>query len=394
MDDSRNLFQEPLQVDDIHVQAELIREVVARVEPNVAKVITPELASRVSKIYLTGCGDSHYVGLAARLAFDKYAGVATEPAESLEFARYLADYIPAESLVIGVSNSGEVSRTVETLLVAQRRNAHTIAITGKPESRLARAGSATIVQSVPSFGEGWNPYSIGALGLGNYLASLITLYMVAFRLGVLRGVISESEREELKSELLRAGEIIARTVAANDAAVKEYARTVGNLDTFHILGAGPSYAVALFSAAKLFEQPHANGVPQQLEEWAHEQYFLTRPGVTPIFLIVPPGRSRDRALEQMAGAREMGATVIVVSDVEDNELREAADLSFPIHGTLPEEFSPLTYIVPNQLFATYLHQLRGRPPLISPYDIDRLREVNYRQIFRSRIPGQDEGEFA
>lgn len=386
MQHERNLFQEPLLIDDIQAQATLIREVVTRVEPQVAATLTPELARQVSKVYLTGCGDSHYAGLASRLAFDKYAGVPTEPAESLEFARYLVDYMPPGSLVVGISNSGEVSRTVETLLKAGRRGAHTVAVTGGPNNRLARAGGATIIQTVPSLGESWNPYSIGALGLGNYLASLITLYLLALRLGELRGIISAAEARELKGQVVQSAEIVTRTVAGNDAAVEDYARRVWQLDTFYILGAGPSYAGALFAAAKLFEQPHANGVAQELEEWAHEQYFLTRPGVTHIFMLVPPGNSRDRALEQIRGARDMGATVAVVCDVGDTELQTAADLAFPIHGALPEEFSPLTYIVPSQLFATHLHRLRGRPPLVPPHTLERLREVNYRQIFQSLIP--------
>ena len=136
---TRNLFQQPLEVDDIHVQAALIREVVGRVQPQIERVITPESAERIARIYLTGCGDSHYVALAARLAFDKYARIPTEPAESLEFARYLVDYMPSNSLVIGVSNSGEVSRTVETLLAARHRDAQTIH-GSSPSATMSEAG--------------------------------------------------------------------------------------------------------------------------------------------------------------------------------------------------------------------------------------------------------------
>jgi hypothetical protein len=57
----------------------------------------------------------------------------------------------------------------------------------------------------------------------------------------------------------------------------------------------------------------------------------------------------------------------------------------PILGQIPEEFTPLVYIVPNQLFATALHQVKGRPPLIPPYDQKRMMEVNFRQIFHSKM---------
>ncbi len=385
MDESRDLFQGTMGIHQVNEQSRLLREVVRRVTPQVEGLITREKIHNLSKIYLTGCGDSHYVGLAARLAFDMLARIPTEPAESLEFSRYLADFMPANSLVIAVSNSGEVSRTIETLKAAHHFGADTIAITGKPASRLAQAAAGTIVQTVPELGESWNPYSIGALGLGNYTASLATLYLIAIRLGVMQGHVSPAEAEAALGHLIEAAQIIEQTVAANNEAVLEFAREVWHQDTFFILGGGPSYAVALFAAAKLFEQPHANGVPQELEEWAHEQYFLTRPGTTHIFVIAPPGRSRDRALEQIRGAQDMGGSVIAICDQDDEEMQALADRAFPIYGALPEAFTPLTYIVPGQLFATHLHQLRGRPALFPPYDLERLREVNFRQIFRSRL---------
>src|SRR6185437_2275114 len=67
---------------------------------------------QLEHVYLIGCGDSHFAGLATRLAFQRYAGVHVEPVQALEFSRYLVDSLPAHSAVIAVSNSGEVTRTV------------------------------------------------------------------------------------------------------------------------------------------------------------------------------------------------------------------------------------------------------------------------------------------
>jgi len=50
---------------------------------------TLDLPLRVpSRIYLVGCGDSHYAGLATRFAFERWSGIPTEALESLEFSRY------------------------------------------------------------------------------------------------------------------------------------------------------------------------------------------------------------------------------------------------------------------------------------------------------------------
>ena len=51
--------------------------VIGRVDQQVHKIITPEIAKAATKLYLTGCGDSHYAGVASRLAFDMYSGVPT-----------------------------------------------------------------------------------------------------------------------------------------------------------------------------------------------------------------------------------------------------------------------------------------------------------------------------
>jgi glutamine---fructose-6-phosphate transaminase (isomerizing) len=381
----------PYELTAVRNQARLLSEVIRRVEPQVREVISTDLATSTSKVVMTGCGDSHYAGIGARLAFDLYSGVPTEPMESLEFSRYGVEFAPSNTLVLGISNSGAVSRTIETLVRGRKRNLHTVAITGSAESALAQAGDATIIQTVPEFVReerspfaGGVPYGAGSLGLGNFAASLLTLYLTAFRLGEIRGRITEQEGIRLRESLAGLEDPLDATAAANEATARELAERFWNVDAFYFLGGGPSYATALFSAAKLFEQPNLNGVPVELEEWAHEQYFLTRPG-TPVFVICPPGRSHDRALEQIQGARDMGGTVIGVCEEGDDTVRSAVDFALLISGRVPEEFSPLAYVIPNMLFATALHQLRGRPPLVSAFSQEKMMQVNFRQIFHSVV---------
>lgn len=382
---------QPYELDAVQKQADLIRQVVGRVRPQVEKVITPELAASTSRLFITGCGDSYYAALAARLFFDRYAGVPTEPVEALEFSRYVVDFMPPGSLTIAISNSGLVSRTIESLGQARRRGSRTIAVTGREGSPLAQAAEAVVLQTVPEMTAEARgpfaglPYGSGALGLGNFIASLTTLYLCALRFGELRKVIDGAQREALEQELLGLGDVIQATARANEPIARLLAERFQDLDTFYILGAGPNQATAQFAAAKLFEQPQLQGVPQQLEEWAHEQIFLTRHGVTPIFVLAPEGRAHDRALEQLRGARDIGATVIGVASSTDEAVSELAEVVMPIVGAISEEFSPLAYIVPGMLFATALHQLRGRPAFTGGYTEAKLLEVNSRQIFHSQV---------
>src|SRR6202171_1498501 len=142
--------------------------------------VAEKLPLRVpSRIYLVGCGDSHYAGLATRFAFERWSGIPTEALESLEFSRYAVQTAPPEALVVAVSNSGRVVRTVECALVARERGIASVGLTYNPESRLAQAATMLL------------PWSYTDVGFGpgtlSYLASLVGLYALAVRLGQLSG---------------------------------------------------------------------------------------------------------------------------------------------------------------------------------------------------------------
>jgi glucosamine--fructose-6-phosphate aminotransferase (isomerizing) len=338
----------------------------------------------------------------------------------MQFSRYLVDFIPENSLVIGVSNGGRVSRTIEAIIRARRRGVSTIAATGYAERRLAKEADAAIVGNLPNVRETMDALKKAvetgelsrsdlrlskpgaaervaeSLGIGGgaqlvllsmaaYLASIVTLYLIGFRIAELRGTLKVAELNDLKQELLRFTEVLYRTTLANTSKAKSLAETFRSHDTFLILGSGPSYASASVSAAKLFELPQLNGVPQDLEEWAHQQFFFTRPGKSVIFVIVPPGNSRDRAIEQIEAMKTLGATVIAICDGDDRELLALVDDAMPVKGKMLEEFTPLAYVVPGQLFAFSSLHLRGQPPIPPPLDFQKLMEINFQQIYQSDI---------
>lgn len=379
------LWDNPYEFDEVKKQSQLVRLVMDRLDPQLDTLLNADEARKIEKIYCTGCGDSYFAAYAARLAFEKLSGVPMEPMEALEFSRYTVDFISPETWVFGISNSGQAKRSVEAARLARARSATTIAVTGNEQGPLAQESERILLQSVPELLEGVGPNNVVALGLGNFTASLLALYASAIRIGLLRGVLSEEEAQDCREEMIRSSEIIAETTEKNRECAQELAIDTWNLDTFVVVGGGPSYAVAMFTAAKLMEQPQKRGAPQFLEEWAHLDYFLVRPKITPTMFIVPPGRGRDRAIEQMHGARDMGATVIAVCDSQDEEIKELAHWALPVYGELPEEFSPLSYIVPGQLFATALHRIVGRKPFIPPYTEERMEEINYRQIWQGGI---------
>jgi glucosamine--fructose-6-phosphate aminotransferase (isomerizing) len=403
-------------------QKQAVLKLVSELEPQIEQVITLELVERTARVYAVGCGDSYFASRGAQLFFDKRVGLPYEPVESMEFSRYAVETLPEESLVIGVSYGGKVSRTIEALQRARCRGAFTIAATAYTERGAALVADAILAAGLPGIRQAIDRQDealaakklspekmfaslsqpgavhtfaealgieggmhLALVGMGAYLSSLLTLYFIGLRIGYLRGALSKDDVATLKNEILSFNDIQTETLAKNLETSRHLAKELKGMPYFLFLGSGPSYATANFSATKLFEQPHMVGIWQYVEEWAHIHLFSTRAEITPIFFIVPPGASRDRALEQMRGAKELGATLIAICDSEDDEILQLADYGMPVFGHLSEEFTPLVYIIPGQLFAFALLETRGQTPIPPPHTFQQMMEINYKLIYASEI---------
>src|SRR5262249_29719721 len=129
----------------------------------------------IEHLYMTGCGDSAFAGVAAALAFQKHAGVDAEGVHALDLARYRMRYLPEHSAVVCISFSGKVGRTIEAAAQARRFGQRVIALTGSSDSPLAQAATDILQLSVPTLG--YSP------GTSTYLALMLALYQLALAWG-------------------------------------------------------------------------------------------------------------------------------------------------------------------------------------------------------------------
>jgi glucosamine--fructose-6-phosphate aminotransferase (isomerizing) len=322
-----------------------------------------------SRIYLAGCGDSHYCGLAARLAFESWSGIPTEPLPALSFARYVVESAPDDAWAVCVSNSGRVKRTVEAAQKARERGLRTIGITYAPDSPLAETTATTIPFAYPN--PGFGPGTI------SYVASLTVLYAVALRAAELAGTLSPNEADGRAAEVAAQHEAVAETIKLAAAAAEELGRETPTDVPITFLGGGPSFGTASFGAAKIIEAARVGAGVQELEEWAHEEFFCTGPGTLTI-VVTPPGAGSDRAVEQLSAVRQVGGTAVAVCSPAD-PAAAAADAVLPVAGDAPEALSPLSYCVPLELFA--LHFASSKGLTMFGFDDERRRQLNHSQIF-------------
>jgi sugar/nucleoside kinase (ribokinase family)/fructoselysine-6-P-deglycase FrlB-like protein len=304
----------------------------------------------IEHLYLVGCGDSAFAGAATVLAFQKHAGIRAEGIHALEMARYRVRYLPGRSTVVCISFSGRVGRTIEAAKQARRFGHRVLVITGNPESPLAKEATDVVVLSVPTLG--YSP------GTSTYLAMLAALLDLAVAWGNVRGV----DTARVHALLRNVPGLAEQTLKAANEPAQRVAEQFGRHDWVTFLGAGPNLASAHFGAAKLFEGPQKLGVATNIEEWAHEEYFVSGAG-TPVFLIAPSGASFDRAGEILSELNFIGANPVFVSDTIPSI---TPGRFLPLAPGLPEEFSPLLAALPLNLFAFHLTRASGQAHFAFP----------------------------
>lgn len=158
---------------------------------------------------------------------------------------------------------------------------------------------------------------------------------------------------------------LAGALDATAHAIKDRCRDLAGLITdasvMIMVGSGPSYGTALFSAAKMIEASGVFAVGQDLEEWSHVERYAY-PDDMPVFVIAPPGRSYQRATELAAQAHKLGRRVIAITNEDDTEITRHARAVLPVRGQMREEFSPLFYHPFAGYLACFLTQRLGRLP--------------------------------
>lgn len=297
--------------------------------------------TNVKHIWLTGCGDSAFAGSAVSLAFNKESKISTRGIHAMDLARYEVRYLPEDSLAIGLSFSGKVGRTTEAAIQVGKFGHRFIALTNNPDGPLGRASSEILPINVPTLG--FSP------GTSSYVGMLMTLFALAAEISLIKG------SGKLKEELSQIPSIAGKTLDMCKTPALKAAEIIAQHEWIAFIGAGPNEATARFGAAKLFEGPQQVGISTNLEEWAHEEYFVSKKD-TPVVVVAPSGASMDRAREIISEIDFLEAKALVISD----QNLGSNSLHIPIFKSVSEELSPLLTCLPMALIGFYLAELRGK----------------------------------
>jgi glucosamine--fructose-6-phosphate aminotransferase (isomerizing) len=284
-------------MDSLQIQSQHAIEFITSAWPEAQEAARQALKAKESKfeeVILFGCGDSHHAALGLEMAFDIWTGLKARAATAMTASRYLVPRLKvgsSQTLLIGISASGEVARTLEAVEMGVSCGARTLALTGAADSSLARASHMSLSVPVPSLPEG--------PGLLSFLSSLL------MGLAVVQALAGEEDGKELDACMRAFPASLEAWIQEQSKVGRSFAEEIDPASAVVFLGCGPAYGMAKFAAAKLIE---AAGMPawgQDGEEWTHIEYFA-EPAEAPTWLFTTRGRSHGREEEIIAAAHAIG----------------------------------------------------------------------------------------
>lgn len=318
--------------------------------------LTPELAKRIQRIYITACGTAAYAGMVGKYLIEKIARIPVEVVIASEF-RYSDPIVDENTVVMAISQSGETADTLAAMEEGRRKGAIIWSIVNAVGSQAMRVSDGSIsMQTGPE---------IGVASTKAFTAPLVDQYMLAILLADMRGTLDEKTRKELVADLRLIPDLAGR-VLDKESEVEKVAHQLKDIKGCLYLGRGINMPIAYEGALKLKEISyiHAEGYPAG--EMKHGPIALIDENM-PVLCLAPQDPWHEKMISQIQQAKARDGMVIAVATEGDELVAGMADHVLWIPKT-PWMLSPIITVFPLQLLAYHIAAIRG-------LDVDQPRNL-------------------
>jgi glutamine---fructose-6-phosphate transaminase (isomerizing) len=340
---SRILLEEgDVELDGCHLDAKYVRS--------------------MNKVQVVACGTSWHASLTGKLMIETLARIPVEVDLASEF-RYREPLVDKNTLCIAVSQSGETADTLGSFREAKSRGARGFAICNVVGSAIAReADDVLYTHAGPE---------IGVASTKAFTTQLAAFFLLAVKLGRLRGTLSMEEAQRHLTHLTELPLLIERTLKYEEL-IKEAAYKFSKARDLLFLGRGPQYPVALEGALKLKEISYIHAEGYAAGEMKHGPIALIDENM-PVIVLAPrdsaseAGVNYEKILGNLQEVKARGGRVIAVHSEGDTMVPKLAEASIPVPQTNPL-LMPIISVIPTQLFSYHVADHRGT-------DVDQPRNL-------------------
>ncbi len=310
----------------------------------------------VDRLYIIACGTSYHAGLIGKFWIERFAKIPVEVDYASEY-RYRDRIINENSVVMGISQSGETADTRFALLDAKKEGAKTISLVNVVGSSLSRETDYVLYTYCGP--------EIGVAATKTFTAQLVSLLLFALEAGVKKGTISFRDYEYIYNQLIHIPSKV-EDILGKDDQVKEIAHRYMNASDFLFLGRNINYPIALEGALKLKEISyiHAEGYPAG--EMKHGPIALIDEKM-PVVCVAPKDRFYEKIFSNIQEVKARKGKVLSVATEGDSQIKQISDEVIYISQTI-DPLYPILTVIPLQMLSYHIATLLGK-------DVDQPRNL-------------------
>ena len=345
---------------EIHEQPDVVRNVLsgklrAVDEPIKLNEVTldKDTLKNLNRIQIVACGTSLHAAMIGKYIIEDFCGIAVDVEPSSEYI-YRKTITDKNTLVIGVSQSGETADTITAVRQAKKRGSHILIVTNRPDSTMAREADSLVPVNAG--------IEVSVAATKSYMAQVISFYLLAIYMAEVKGV---NDLTDLKHELVILPQKIEKILAHKED-IQACAKKFSGFKDFIFIARGINFPTALEGALKLKEISYINATGYTAGELKHGPIAMLDESM-PVLSILMSGKVYDKILSNSEEAKARNARMIALTDSTDEKLNDLFESIIRV-PEIDEMLSPALAIVPLQLLAYYIAEFLGK-------DVDQPRNL-------------------
>ena len=348
---------------EIHEQPDVIRNVLnGKLYDIDEKIILNEVKidkdtlKNLQRIEIIACGTSLHAAMVGKYLIEDFCGIAVDVEASSEYI-YRKTVTNKNTLVIGVSQSGETADTITAIKQAKAKGAHVLIITNRPDSAMAREADSLIPINAG--------IEVSVAATKSFTAQLMSFYMLAMFLAETKDSMPKEILKNLKHDIIQLPTLIDE-ILTNKEPIQKCARMFANTKDFIYIARGINLATAYEGALKLKEISYINATGYAAGELKHGPIAMLDESM-PVLAILMNGKVYEKILSNSEEAKARNARLIALTSSQDKSLDDLFEIVLRV-PKVNELLSPVLASVPLQLLAYYIAEFLGK-------DVDQPRNL-------------------
>jgi len=302
---------------------------------------------RLRRIVILACGTAYHAGVVGRYVIEEWGRIPVEPDIASEWI-YRNPVIGEDTLVIGISQSGETRDTVNAMKLARELGAHTLAITNMMGSQITREVDSVLYTRCG--------LEVGVAASKTFTAQVALFYLISMKLAQVRETLPPEEIRFIVDAVYDLPDQM-ETFLDGDHPIEEIAQRFYDKPFFLYLGRHIGLPVALEGALKLKEISYIPTEAYSAGEMKHGPIALLESD-TPVVVVATNLHVYDKIVSNIQETRARGAHVIAIATDGNEDIQHHADDVIYVPKT-PNFLQAVLAALPLQLLAYRIARLRG-----------------------------------